>query len=124
MDLALSDEQQALVASFADLLAKHASPERVRAAEPSGFDPALWQALLGIGVVEMAVPESGRGLGRRPPRPRAGGRAGGCGGRSGAGDRGPGRGPVARLPRAETRRGPPSAPSWRGNGSSPWRSVL
>ena len=63
MDLALTEEQAALVASFADLLAKHSSSEQVRAAEPEGFDPSLWEALLGIGVVEMAVPESAGGWG-------------------------------------------------------------
>ena len=36
MDLALSDEQEQLVDSFADLFAKQAAPERVRAAEPLG----------------------------------------------------------------------------------------
>jgi alkylation response protein AidB-like acyl-CoA dehydrogenase len=63
VDLSLDAEQEALVASFADLLAKHASPERVRAAEPSGFDPALWDALRAIGVVEMAVPDERGGWG-------------------------------------------------------------
>jgi alkylation response protein AidB-like acyl-CoA dehydrogenase len=55
MNLALNDEQEALVASFAELLAKHASPEQVRAAEPLGFDSALWRVLRDVGVVEMAV---------------------------------------------------------------------
>lgn len=64
MDLAPTEEQQALVASFADLLAKHATPDRVRAAEPAaGFDPQLWKALLDIGVIEMAVPEDRGGWG-------------------------------------------------------------
>ena len=45
MDLALSDEQRELVASFANLLAKESSPEQVRAAEPGGFDPDLWRTL-------------------------------------------------------------------------------
>ena len=63
MDLSLSDEQQALVDSFTDLLAKHASIERVRESEPSGFDPVLWAALREIGVVEMGVPEAGGGWG-------------------------------------------------------------
>jgi alkylation response protein AidB-like acyl-CoA dehydrogenase len=63
MDLALTEEQAALVASFADLLAKRSSTEQVRAAEPEGFDPSLWEALLGIGVVEMAVPEAAGGWG-------------------------------------------------------------
>ena len=47
MDLSLSDEQQALVGSFTDLLSKHASIERVRAAEPGGFDAVLWAAPAG-----------------------------------------------------------------------------
>src|SRR4051812_14413113 len=63
MDLSLSDEQQALVDSFADLLAKHASIERVRASEATGFDPGLWTALREIGVVEMGVPEARGGWG-------------------------------------------------------------
>ena len=63
MDLALSDEQEALVASFGDLFGKHASPEQVRAAEPLGFDAALWRALVEVGVVPMAVPEEHGGWG-------------------------------------------------------------
>jgi alkylation response protein AidB-like acyl-CoA dehydrogenase len=57
MDLALSDEQVELVASFGALLATESSVERVRAAEPSGFDEALWRTLLGTGTLTMAVPE-------------------------------------------------------------------
>ncbi|MCK9900226.1 acyl-CoA dehydrogenase [Parafrankia colletiae] len=63
MNLAPSEEQQALVASFTELLAKHASPERVRAAEPVGFDRVLWAALRDVGVLEMAVPEKHGGWG-------------------------------------------------------------
>ncbi|MBL7500211.1 acyl-CoA dehydrogenase family protein [Frankia nepalensis] len=64
MNLAPAEEQEALVASFADLLARHATPDRVRAAERTdGFDPELWKALLDVGVVEMAVPESRGGWG-------------------------------------------------------------
>ena len=63
MDLSLSDEQQALVGSFTDLLTKHASIERVRESEPGGFDPVLWTALREIGVVEMGVPEARGGWG-------------------------------------------------------------
>ena len=63
MDLDLDAQQEALVGSFAELLARHAPPARVRAAEPLGFDPQLWTALLGVGVVEMAVPEAGGGWG-------------------------------------------------------------
>jgi alkylation response protein AidB-like acyl-CoA dehydrogenase len=63
MDLALSDEQSELVASFARVLAKESSPERVRAAEPGGFDPELWQELVDMGAVTMAVPEKQGGWG-------------------------------------------------------------
>lgn len=55
MDLSLSAEQQQLVDSFAAMYARESTSERVRAAEPSGFDPALWKALLKTGAVEMAV---------------------------------------------------------------------
>lgn len=63
MDLRLRDEQQDLVSSFAGLLAKAASPERVRSAEPQGHDPELWAALHEMGVVPMAVPEAADGWG-------------------------------------------------------------
>lgn len=63
MDLALSDEQEALVDSFAELLRRESSPDRVRAAEPDGFDPALWRKLVDGGVVTMAVPEESGGWG-------------------------------------------------------------
>jgi alkylation response protein AidB-like acyl-CoA dehydrogenase len=63
MDLALSDEQRQLVASFTNLLSKDSPPERVRAAEPDGFDAALWRTLVDTGVVAMAVPESSGGWG-------------------------------------------------------------
>ena len=51
MDLTLSDEQKQLVDSFSALYARESSSERVRAAEPLGFDPKLWQALRDTGVV-------------------------------------------------------------------------
>ncbi len=63
MDLGLSDEQQQLVASFADLLAKESTPERVRAAEPAGVDHELWRTLRATGALTMAVPETGGGWG-------------------------------------------------------------
>lgn len=63
MDLGLSDEQQQLVASFADLLVKSSPPERVRAAEPAGVDEELWRALLEVGAVTMGVPEARDGWG-------------------------------------------------------------
>ena len=65
MDLRLTDEQEQLVDAFAALYAKHSTPERVRAAEPVGFDPALWTRLVELGTVAMAVGEAARRVGRR-----------------------------------------------------------
>lgn len=63
VDLSLTVEQQQLVDSFAAIYARESTPERVRAAEPSGFDPRLWTALRETGVVEMAVGEAVGGWG-------------------------------------------------------------
>jgi alkylation response protein AidB-like acyl-CoA dehydrogenase len=63
MDLSLSSEQRQLVDSFSALFARESSPERVRAAEPVGFDRRLWDALVETGVVEMAVDEDHDGWG-------------------------------------------------------------
>lgn len=61
VDLTFSDEQQALRSAFADLFAKHASIERVRAAEPLGFDQRLWDELVATGAPVLGVPESAGG---------------------------------------------------------------
>ena len=63
VDLGLSDEQRQLVASFGSLLAKQSPTERVRAAEPLGFDESLWRSLVEVGTVAMAVPEGEGGWG-------------------------------------------------------------
>lgn len=63
MDLSLSGEQRQLIESFAAIYARESTSERVRAAEPLGFDPKLWKALLETGVVEMAVDEAAGGWG-------------------------------------------------------------
>jgi alkylation response protein AidB-like acyl-CoA dehydrogenase len=63
MDLTLSSEQRQLVDSFAALYARESTSERIRAAEPTGFDPRLWKALRETGVVEMAVGEAAGGWG-------------------------------------------------------------
>jgi alkylation response protein AidB-like acyl-CoA dehydrogenase len=63
VDLAVSEEQQQLVASFAGLLQRASSPDHVRAAEPTGFDPALWRALVDLGAVTMAAPDARGGWG-------------------------------------------------------------
>lgn len=63
MDLRPTDEQQELVQAFAALYGRHATPDRVRAAEPLGFDKALWDQLRELGVVAMAVDEARGGWG-------------------------------------------------------------
>lgn len=63
MDLSLTGEQRQLVDSFAALFARESTSERVRAAEPSGFDLKLWEALQDTGAVEMAVGEGAGGWG-------------------------------------------------------------
>jgi len=63
MDLRPSAEQEQLVDAFSALYAKESPPERVRAAEPGGFDKALWERVLEMGVVAMAVAEDAGGWG-------------------------------------------------------------
>lgn len=63
MDLSLSGEQRQLVDSFAAMYARESTCERVRAAEPLGFDSRLWKALLETGAVQMAVGEAADGWG-------------------------------------------------------------
>ena len=58
MQLHLPDEQQLLSQTFADLFSAESSPERIRAAEPMGFDAGLWKTLLETGALGMRVPES------------------------------------------------------------------
>ncbi|MEV8516995.1 acyl-CoA dehydrogenase [Dactylosporangium sp. NPDC051484] len=54
MDFSLSTEQLDLRAGLTALLADHSTPERVRAAEPLGFDPALWAVLGEFGFPHLA----------------------------------------------------------------------
>jgi len=63
MDLSLTDDQLVLRDAVADLLTKESPPERVRAAEPSGFDPELWALVAGMGLPSMTVPEAAGGGG-------------------------------------------------------------
>ena len=57
MDLSYSDETRDLRESLAGFFAKESTPERVRAAEPSGFDPRLWGKVVALGLPSMAVAE-------------------------------------------------------------------
>ena len=65
MDLTLTDEQELLRSTYAGFLAKESTPDRVRAAEPLGFDRDLWNDLVGLGLLSMAVPvaDGGEGAG-------------------------------------------------------------
>lgn len=61
MNLDLTEEQQLMRKSFAQLLDEHSNPARVRAA--AGFDRALWLRLAETGAFAIRVPESAGGLG-------------------------------------------------------------
>jgi alkylation response protein AidB-like acyl-CoA dehydrogenase len=63
MNLALSEEQELFRDTFARLFAAESSPERVRAAEATGFDPALWKTLADLDALGLRVPEDRGGSG-------------------------------------------------------------
>jgi alkylation response protein AidB-like acyl-CoA dehydrogenase len=56
MDLRLTEEQEAVRAAFGALFRDFSSPARVRAAEPAGFDPQLWQRYADVGALGIGVP--------------------------------------------------------------------
>lgn len=62
-DFSLTLEQQELREAFAAMLEKESPPARVRAAEPLGFDPDLWRALVAAGVITMGLPAASGGDG-------------------------------------------------------------
>ena len=70
-----SDDNAALDAAFATFFAKESPSERVRAAEPLGFDPSLWSHLRGLGVPELAVGADRASLATLATLVRCGGRA-------------------------------------------------
>jgi alkylation response protein AidB-like acyl-CoA dehydrogenase len=61
MDFDLIEEEEQLVAVVGSLLARESPPGRVRAAEATGFDPALWEQLWSLGVPSMSVGSSDEG---------------------------------------------------------------
>lgn len=63
MDLSLSQEQRAVQSAFADFFAKEAAVEKVRAAEPLGYDGELWGKLVASGATVMGLPEDDGGGG-------------------------------------------------------------
>lgn len=65
MNLDLSDDEKVLQDTFAEFFAKESPPQRVRSAEPLGFDEELWDKLVELGAITLAVPdELGGGGGR------------------------------------------------------------
>jgi acyl-CoA dehydrogenase len=60
-----TDEQAALRSAVADLMAKYSTEARVRAlmATETGFDPAVWQELAGMGLLGLLIPEQHGGSG-------------------------------------------------------------
>jgi alkylation response protein AidB-like acyl-CoA dehydrogenase len=63
MNLALTEEQALLRDSISKLLRTESTPARVRAAEPTGHDPALWASLVAFGIPAMRASEAAGGNG-------------------------------------------------------------
>ncbi len=63
LNLEFSDDRQLLRDSFARFFDAESSIERVRAAEPSGFDPALLRSLGEMGALGIRAPETCGGSG-------------------------------------------------------------
>jgi alkylation response protein AidB-like acyl-CoA dehydrogenase len=63
MNFDLPEDQEMLRDMFARFLDANSSTARVRAAEPSGFDAALWKGLAEQGALSIRVPEAAGGLG-------------------------------------------------------------
>ena len=62
-DFELDDEQEALQESFRAFFQRECPTERVRAAEPLGFDEQLWKELAALRAVAMGVPAEAGGDG-------------------------------------------------------------
>jgi alkylation response protein AidB-like acyl-CoA dehydrogenase len=63
MNFGLSDDQNLLRETFERFFRAESSIARVRAAEPLGFDRALWDALLEMGALSMRAPADAGGGG-------------------------------------------------------------
>ncbi len=63
MNFDISSDQEMMRDMFARFLDEHSSMARVRAALPTGFDPALWQGLGDLGAFGIRVAEANGGLG-------------------------------------------------------------
>jgi alkylation response protein AidB-like acyl-CoA dehydrogenase len=63
MNLALTDDQEALRHTLREFFEKEVPTDVVRAAEPLGFDATLWRKVIGLGLPSVAVPEDRGGGG-------------------------------------------------------------
>jgi alkylation response protein AidB-like acyl-CoA dehydrogenase len=62
-DYSLSADDDLLIDTFALFFSKECPSERVRAAEPHGYDADLWQGLVKLGIPSMGVPVAAGGDG-------------------------------------------------------------
>jgi len=62
-DYSLSRDQEAVRDAFREFFANKCPTERVRAAEPLGYDEKLWRELADLGAAAMGLPESAGGDG-------------------------------------------------------------
>ena len=58
-DYSLSSDQEAVRDAFAEFFRNECPSERVRAAEPLGYDEKLWRQLADRGAASMGLRESG-----------------------------------------------------------------
>jgi alkylation response protein AidB-like acyl-CoA dehydrogenase len=56
VDLRLSDEQRAVQKTFAALFRRESTPQRVRMAESTGMDKALWQSYVQVEALGIGIP--------------------------------------------------------------------
>jgi len=63
LNLELAQEQVMLRDSLERLLQRDSTSDRIRAAEPLGFDSALWRELADLGLPVLRVPEEAGGAG-------------------------------------------------------------
>ena len=63
MDLELTCEEREIAATFARVLSRESSSDRVRAAESAGFDERLWSLIAGMNAVGLVAPEDAGGAG-------------------------------------------------------------
>jgi alkylation response protein AidB-like acyl-CoA dehydrogenase len=55
VDLSLTETQLSMQEAFSELLGAHSTTAHVRAAEATGFDPALWERMAQIGLTSMGL---------------------------------------------------------------------